>query len=168
MASYTRGISKTTMFELLRLLEYSADPALQERAVACWQGLPAETKEEMQVRARSADVRRARIWGAAWNGALVSLRQRAELEQAPYPDICGERERQDAKWGVQNHDPRYWLAILGEEFGEAAKAIVQHNGARKLRAELVQVAAVAIAFIESLDRNELRGLPDDGPSDEEW
>jgi hypothetical protein len=59
------------------------------------------------------------------------------------------------------------MAILAEEVGEAAKEALEHHWAGKhyppdperlnrLRAELVQVAAVAVAMIESLDRNELR------------
>jgi len=89
------------------------------------------------------------------------------LGQVPYPDIRAERERQDTKWGVQNHSPLYWLAILGEEFGEAAKAAIEGRIAY-MRTELIHVAAVAVAAIESLDRNELRGLPADVPTDEEW
>ena len=27
-------------------------------------------------------------------------------------DVLAERERQDAKWGEQNHDPFTWLTIL--------------------------------------------------------
>ncbi len=62
-----------------------------------------------------------------------------------------ERHRQDKKWGEQNHHPLRWLAILGEEKGEADKAILE-SSLLKYRDELVHVAAVAIAAIESLDR----------------
>lgn len=68
--------------------------------------------------------------------------------------IALERRRQDAKWGVQNHDAPYWLAILIEEVGEVAKAIVEGHMA-DLRTELIQVAAVVVAIIEWLDRNRL-------------
>jgi hypothetical protein len=71
-----------------------------------------------------------------------------------FQNIALERRRQDAKWGVQNHDAYFWLAILGEEFGEAAKAAVEDR-AVDLRTELIHVAAVAVAAIESLNRNEL-------------
>lgn len=68
-----------------------------------------------------------------------------------------ERRKQDEKWGEQNHNPADWLMILGEEFGEASKAALEakfaHNdGGRSYRKELIQVAAVAVAMIESLDR----------------
>ncbi len=62
-----------------------------------------------------------------------------------------ERKRQDGKWGEQNHHPLKWLAILAEEFGEASKAWLEGEGV-KYRDELVHVAAVALAAIESFDR----------------
>lgn len=77
--------------------------------------------------------------------------------------VIDERRRQDIKWGLQDHEPQYWVGILGEEFGELCEAInetVFDNGpeARKkggyenMRREAVQVAAVAVGFIEALDR----------------
>lgn len=74
-------------------------------------------------------------------------------------DVLNERNKQDAKWGEQNHTPMKWLAILTEEVGEVAKAILEGNHG-EYRKELVQVAAVAVASIESLDRN-LFGLEED-------
>ena len=67
-------------------------------------------------------------------------------------NINGERERQDELWGEQNHSPFVWLAILGEEYGEACKAIIENNNC-DYRKELVEIAAVAVAAIESLDRD---------------
>ncbi len=88
-------------------------------------------------------------------------------------DVLEERLRQDRKWGEQNHPDRpdhasgpemagevehvgrwaleegpSWAAILLEEVGEA----VAEEDTAKLRAELVQVAAVAVAWIEAIDR----------------
>lgn len=73
-------------------------------------------------------------------------------------DVLKERFRQDARWGEQNHRQMIWLGILAEEFGEAAKEIneLYFNRAwsvARLRNELIQVAAVAVAMVESLDRN---------------
>ncbi|MXV19911.1 hypothetical protein [Deinococcus xianganensis] len=81
-------------------------------------------------------------------------------------EVRGERERQDAKWGPQAHAPATWLMILAEEVGEANQAAFEHlhptfdkravtRGRRPLseyRDELIQVAAVAVAAIEALDR----------------
>lgn len=71
-------------------------------------------------------------------------------------EIKQERNRQNEKWGEQNHHPFYFLAILGEEVGEANKAAVEAHGQGadwiEYRKELIQVAAVAIQMIESFDR----------------
>ena len=80
-------------------------------------------------------------------------------------EIINEREKQDTKWGEQNHQPIEWVSILTEEVGEVAKAALESHFKHKekdhsykeYRKELVQVAAVALAMIESLDRNELSG-----------
>ena len=77
-------------------------------------------------------------------------RQNPQLP-AVLDNIKEERSRQEAKWGKQNHQPLTWLAILGEEVGEANKAVLE-NELSDYRSELVQVAAVAAAAIECLDR----------------
>lgn len=110
-----------------------------------------------------------------------------EIRGKVWNDIMDERDRQDAKWGVQDHHPAVWMLILGEEVGEAAEeaddfdaacALVDAGRAckealddgaagcgavelypltpdslKRYRAELVQVAAVALSAIECLDRN---------------
>ncbi|EKO04744.1 MazG-like family protein [Leptospira interrogans] len=75
-------------------------------------------------------------------------------------EILGEREKQDQKWGEQNHNPIEWCAILVEEVGEVSKAALEthfkydgKNDLSEYREELIQVAAVALAMIECLDRN---------------
>ena len=72
-----------------------------------------------------------------------------------------EREAQDKKWGIQNHAPHIWLVILGEEFGEASKATLELDWPA-YRAEMVQVAAVAVAAIEACDRE--MGVPPNASS----
>jgi NTP pyrophosphatase (non-canonical NTP hydrolase) len=72
--------------------------------------------------------------------------------------VTNERARQDVRWGEQNHDDVWWLAILTEEVGELAQAILhdRFGGAAQgqVQAELVQVAAVAVAWLECLARRE--------------
>jgi hypothetical protein len=88
-------------------------------------------------------------------------------------DIEDERVRQDAKWGEQNHEDGTswewdelnklvhelndkkvalgeltWRDILHEEVVEA----YGETDPGKLRAELVQVAAVAVCWAEAIDR----------------
>ncbi|EKS10177.1 MazG-like family protein [Leptospira santarosai] len=75
-------------------------------------------------------------------------------------EILGERERQDQKWGEQNYNPIEWCVILGEEVGEVNKAALEthfkyegKNDHSEYRKELIQVAAVALAMVECIDRN---------------
>jgi putative component of toxin-antitoxin plasmid stabilization module len=71
-------------------------------------------------------------------------------------EIMNERTKQDAKWGVQKHHPAWWYVILGEEFGEVGRGIfeLKEDMGANYREELVQVAAVAVAMIESFDRGD--------------
>ena len=84
-------------------------------------------------------------------------------------DVIRERGRQDRKWGEQNHSPIEWLVVLGEEFGETSQEALRlrfgddddprrDQWRAQYRAELVQMAAVAVAAIESFDRQEARRL----------
>lgn len=96
-------------------------------------------------------------------------------------EIAGERRRQDERWGEQNHRcidreiwPREnciqgelvakmlvrlaveehrltWRHILDEEIAEAYST----GTTAELRAELVQCAAVIVAWIECIDRNKV-------------
>lgn len=80
-----------------------------------------------------------------------------------FREINEERNRQDAKWGEQNHKPIEWIAILTEKVGEVAKEVVDFHfndnkevancQIHKYREELIQVAAVTVSMIECLDRN---------------
>lgn len=91
-----------------------------------------------------------------------------------FRDIVEERAAQDAKWGEQNHPDGTglwgdldkaeaarnacedafrenrvtWRDILCEEFNEA----LAESEPEKLREELIQVAAVAAAWVEAIDR----------------
>lgn len=66
--------------------------------------------------------------------------------------VAIERERQDAKWGEQNHPLDTWLTVLAEEVGELAQAILKGQTA-EARKEAVQCAAVAVAIVEFIDRD---------------
>lgn len=75
-----------------------------------------------------------------------------------FEEIKAERKLQDEKWGVQDHTPWYWMTILMEELGEACHAICGRKfDFKEYRKELIQVAAVTVATIESLDRNPNQG-----------
>ena len=89
-------------------------------------------------------------------------------------EVLHERHMQDAKWGEQDHPNGTsghnfkreadharracnkaaqngtvtWFHILREEFWEA----MSETDDKRLRAELIQVAAVATAWVEAIDR----------------
>lgn len=95
----------------------------------------------------------------------MALTATGEMRATIYHAINQERARQDDAWGEQNHDPIMWTAILTEEVGEAVKQALQagyepdrmhHLGC--LQRELIQAAAVCVAAIESLNRNEFRNV----------
>ncbi len=77
---------------------------------------------------------------------------------SPIEWVKEERRRQVEKRGEQNHNPFRWMGTLAEEFGEAAKAlndIVESKpeaNLEELEYELIQTAAVAVAFIEAIRR----------------
>lgn len=62
--------------------------------------------------------------------------------------IRQERKKQRTKWGEQNHGDLYWLAILMEEVGEAAQAIIQEKAYDEVEKEMVQIGAVVVAWLE--------------------
>lgn len=70
--------------------------------------------------------------------------------------ILCERDRQNKLWGEQNHDNYRWLAILSEELGEVSQAILHDEfggeAAGGVEIELVQVAAVALQWLECIER----------------
>jgi NTP pyrophosphatase (non-canonical NTP hydrolase) len=89
----------------------------------------------------------------------------SDTRQLVLDEIHIERTAQDDKWGKQNHDDYRYLAILGEEFGEVAQAALHTEfggkAAGTVRDELVQLAAVAVQWIECIDRREKHQWRDD-------
>ena len=75
--------------------------------------------------------------------------------------ISEERAKQDTKWGERNHNDYMWLTILAEEMGEAAQAALRPlddneaiSGTNELLDdEIIQCAAVAVAWLECRNRN---------------
>lgn len=68
--------------------------------------------------------------------------------------VAAERERQNKQWrrtpGVWDEPDGIKLAVLVEEVGEVASEIQPGGSTDKLRAEPIQVAAVAVAWAETL------------------
>lgn len=85
---------------------------------------------------------------------------------AVFDDIRAERQRQDERWGAdRQHPDMLWYTILGEEYGEVGRAILEgldgtkladgqvvmsSDGDDRLYEELIQVAAVSTAHAEAI------------------
>lgn len=89
--------------------------------------------------------------------------QEISRQQHIFNLIALERLRQDelfAEGAVIENDPFLWMAVLTEEVGEVAREVTgrtpldrytpKSNGLHK---ELIQVAAVAVAWLESIERH---------------
>lgn len=76
------------------------------------------------------------------------------VRRAILAEVSVERDRQDAKWGgipgTERRDDHTYAAVLTEEVGESCKAWLERD-TDALREELIQVAAVAVAWVEELD-----------------
>jgi NTP pyrophosphatase (non-canonical NTP hydrolase) len=70
--------------------------------------------------------------------------------------IANELHRQDVKWGEQNHSDLKWLAILSEEIGEVAKAILEKD-TDNIDVEIIQSAAVLCQWYLARQRRAEQG-----------
>lgn len=81
-----------------------------------------------------------------------------------FRDILTERERQREKWSEHHSWGRgdcsssdvpeiVKAAVLSEECGEVSRAVLERDR-EELRRELIQVAAVAVAWLEYIDAEE--------------
>jgi len=77
--------------------------------------------------------------------------------QGIYEQIEAERVRQDERWGGPEYDDMHslhaWSQIIHKHAEDAAGMFVSYETPEaRARREFVEVAAVAVAAIESLDR----------------
>jgi NTP pyrophosphatase (non-canonical NTP hydrolase) len=73
------------------------------------------------------------------------------VRQGVFELVEAERDRQDAKWGEQNHVDDYWLGIAVEEVGEVAKAVIERDD-DAVHEEIVQTIAVLFGWLEAIAR----------------
>ncbi len=87
---------------------------------------------------------------------LGALEFASKYQLAAVSDVLAERGKQFQKWGEQSHDLPTWLAILSEEQGELAEAVLHEKfggpEAANLFKEATHVAAVALQIVEFLLR----------------
>lgn len=73
-------------------------------------------------------------------------------------EVINEVQRATEKFPTWPTDPIHAMAVLGEEYGELNKAILQSvyephkSNLKDVRDEAVQTAAMAIRFLMSLDK----------------
>lgn len=87
--------------------------------------------------------------------AVAELRERRAAgdprKDRIYAAISRERAYQDRKWGdltTYEHTPAMWLAIMQVELAEAARELHYGGNLADAKREALQVAAVAVAFLE--------------------
>lgn len=76
-----------------------------------------------------------------------------------FDEVATERLRQDFKWGGAHHDDKHSTAEfvqLIEDYAGWARTMAGMDSHDKARRRLIQVAALAIAAVESGDRKEER------------
>lgn len=87
---------------------------------------------------------------------LATERERAEKERAD-DAIYAELDKALAKFPTWPTDPLHAVGVVGEEYGELVKAVLQltyepHKCSMDdVREEAIQTAAMAIRFVRSLD-----------------
>lgn len=78
----------------------------------------------------------------------------------PFDEVEEELARAQAKFPTWPTDPLHALAVLGEEYGELTKAVLQltyephKTSPTEVRKEAIQTAAMALRFAASLDAYE--------------
>lgn len=78
---------------------------------------------------------------------MIDIDKRKEAQVEFCSAIPVERVRQNMKFDWQSNSGPFWFTILVEEVGEVAKAI-QEGDIENIKAELIQVAAVACSMYE--------------------
>jgi NTP pyrophosphatase (non-canonical NTP hydrolase) len=90
-------------------------------------------------------------------GRTMSLVPDYSLSDAIY-NIVLELKKAKAKFPNWPTDPLHALAVLGEEYGELNKAVLQYShephktSLEEIRSEAIQTAAMAMRFIMNLDQ----------------
>lgn len=134
--------------DLLLALQQTRNAALEEAAVACDRQsdqYPGHNELANAIRSMKSD---------ACVGTSVTVLP------GDWQVVMDEVSRATRKFPTWPDDPLHAVAILGEEFGELTKAVLQtiyepHKVREgELRTEAIQTAAMALRFLASLDRYE--------------
>lgn len=69
-----------------------------------------------------------------------------------YDEIRAEREKQDAEWGGPDHDATHGIQDWGKFIRGHLLRATEQTSKRRMRYQLVRVAALAVAAVEAMDR----------------
>lgn len=95
---------------------------------------------------------------ASWQDAATAervLRVKTQTAFGRLSDVAEERARQDAKWGGAEHDDHHSTADfvqLIEDYAGWARTMAGMDSPEKAERRLIQVAALAVAAVESSRR----------------
>lgn len=90
---------------------------------------------------------------------MVKKQNYSREQEKIIDDVLAERNRQDMKWGEQNHNAYVWASIIGEEYGEICKAINEFGfdptpkTEQDIYIEAIQTMASCMAMLECMQRN---------------
>lgn len=93
---------------------------------------------------------------ATYHGTIPdgSIRQGMAVHEAMQERIRAHAKHVGTHAGSreqQPHDDPLWLPIIVEEIGEVARALNDREPLGRLRAEVIQVAAMALAYADALE-----------------
>lgn len=113
-----------------------------------------------------------RVTEIAWENGEYTERERANLASqvgsnhyATLSEVFAELDRATAKFPTWPTDPLHAFAVVGEEHGELQKELLQlvyepHKSTpESVRTEAVQLAAMSLRFLMSLDKYQYQPLP---------
>lgn len=101
-------------------------------------------------------------WTATkWLGETNEQRQpQPPTQNTQDAEVYAEIDRATAKFPTWPTDPLHAVSVLGEEYGELVKAVLQHayeprkSELSDVREEAIQTAAMALRFVRSIDQYE--------------
>lgn len=120
-------------------------------------------EDQVAILTSERDRLQAKLDAAVTRIQRLESEARAERFITPLNQVIAEIDRAMQKFPTWPTDPFHALAVLGEEFGELTKGVVQityephKTTLEDVRMEALQTAAMALRFLISLDRYEFRG-----------